>query len=127
VGLDSDFYYLIQSYAQRSGLRVESVSHNEEFVASIHHSQPVLIILELDRMDDELVWNMLRMIKGDPIVHQIPVLLFSWLDEEETALDRGVDIFIRKPIMYADFVRVLVSVGICQKPQHMNQFNEERR
>jgi len=55
------------------------------------------------------------------------VILFSWLDEEETALDKGVDIYVRKPIMYADFLRALVSVGICEKPQHINLIDNERR
>jgi hypothetical protein len=38
------------------------------------------------------------------------VIVCSWLDEEVRALAEGADIYLRMPILYADFGAVLESI-----------------
>jgi CheY-like chemotaxis protein len=120
IALDADFYYLIRSYAQRSGMRTEYLPQGSESLTRAHELQPAVVFLEYDQPAEMSIWDVVSQFKSDPVMQNIPVVVFSWLDEEEYALDIGVDIFVRKPIMYADFQETLVSLGICQKTTHVN-------
>ncbi len=120
IALDADFYYLIRSYAQRSGMRTEYLPQGSESLTRAHELQPAVVFLEYDQPAEVSIWEIVSQLKSDPVVQNIPVVVFSWLEEEENALEKGVDIFVRKPIMYADFQEILVSLGICQQTTQYN-------
>jgi CheY-like chemotaxis protein len=48
-------------------------------------------------------------LKADPEVGKIPVIVCSWLDEEARGLTEGADIYLRMPILYADFEAALAA------------------
>jgi CheY-like chemotaxis protein len=117
VELDPDFYYLIQSYAERSGLRAAHVAHGAEVLPTIRQDKPSVIFLEPEHRADESTWEVLRALKADPEAAPIPIILFSWLDEEEKARSAGAAVYVRKPVMYVDFLDALAAAGI----RHGNQ------
>jgi CheY-like chemotaxis protein len=111
IDLDADFYYLMQSYAQRSKfLRLEARPDQE---ADPDLTQrPDVIFLEADNTAGQKSWDKLHALKVDTQTRQIPVILFSWLAVEARALEEGADAFLQKPVMYADLLDALALVGI---------------
>ncbi len=112
VGLDPDFFYLIQNYAERSGLLAVHTSLSAKLLPFIKREQPVAILMEPENLVDQAAWNIMRAIKDDRETADIPVILFSWLDEEDQALEVGVDVYVKKPVMYANFLEALTAAGV---------------
>lgn len=115
VDLDPDFYYLIQSYAVRSGLRTVHVVRRSETLFAVHQARPVVICLEPEHHADVTVWEVLQVLKADPAAALIPVILFSWLDEEEKARTAGAAVYVRKPVMYGNFLDALAAAGFSHQ------------
>jgi CheY-like chemotaxis protein len=112
VGLDPDFFYLIQNYAERSGLFAVLTNLSANLVLFIKREQPIALFMEPERLIDRSTWDILRAIKADRETAAIPVILFSWLDEEDQALEAGVDVYVKKPVMYTNFLDALAAAGV---------------
>jgi hypothetical protein len=113
IELDADFFYLIRSYADRSGLRAEMLQRGKDAVEQVWIQQPAVLIFAIDHPGRDVAFTILDELKTDSKTLSIPVVVFSWMDDEESALERGADSFVRKPVMYADFLEALTSLGIC--------------
>ncbi len=117
VAFDPDFYYLIQSYAERSGMKAVLINHSGDLFARMKEDLPAVVCLEPEQLLDETAWDILGEIKADPAVAEIHVILFSWLDEADRAVEAGADVYVKKPVMYIDFVEALSVAGLeCQRP-----------
>ena len=114
VELDPDFFYLMQSFAERSGLRAVHVSRGQEAVQLAKHERPTVVFLEADHPAEMSAWEVLRAFKSDQATREIPVVLFSWVNEEEHAIEEGADVYVQKPVMYVDFIDALAVAGICK-------------
>jgi CheY-like chemotaxis protein len=117
VELDSDFYYLIQKYAERSGLAALLVSQGAEALQLTKKVRPVVVCLEPERGAEHTAWEVLAALKSDSETAAIPVILFSWLDEKEQALNAGASVYVKKPVMYVDFNDALAEAGIRPENQ----------
>lgn len=113
VDLDEDFFYLIRSYSERSGFQAIAIQRGWESLETARDVHPELIVLEADHWTNSPAWEFIRRMQSDPEMHEIPVIVFSWLDDEEAALEKGADVFVRKPVMLTDFQDALGSAGIC--------------
>ncbi len=111
IELDADFFYLIRSYAERSGLRAEIIQRGKDSVEQVRRQQPVVLIFAIDHPGRDAAFSILEELKSDPKTLSIPAIVFSWMEDEEFALERGADFFVRKPVMYADFTSVLTTAG----------------
>jgi CheY-like chemotaxis protein len=109
VGGDSHFLYLMQRYVRRSAHKIISANLEGDLIALARCEKPVAIVLEVD-VPETIGWHILRALKTDPEVGKIPVIVCSWLDEEERGLAEGADIYLRMPILYSDFGTALESV-----------------
>ena len=47
----------------------------------------------------------------------IPIILFSWLEDEEKARAAGAAVYVRKPVMYVDFLDALAAAGFRRENQ----------
>ena len=111
IGDDSDFSYLMQRYVRQSGHQMVVAGLGEEAVALARREKPVVIMLEAD-LPDKTGWDVLRALKADRATCDIPVVICSWLDEEARSLAEGADGYLRKPVMYRDFLAALVEAGV---------------
>jgi CheY-like chemotaxis protein len=112
VDLDSDFYYLIQKYAERSGMAALLVSQGAKALPLTKKVRPMVICLENEQGADRTAWQVLAALKADSETASIPVILFSWLNDEEQALKSGATVYVKKPVMYVDFSEALAEAGI---------------
>ncbi len=120
VELDADFFYLIRSYAERSGLRAEMARRGEDVVEQVRQLQPAVLIFGIDHPGRDSAFATIEELKSDANTLSIPAVVFSWMEDEELALERGADFFVRKPVMYADFLGALTTVGISTRINPMD-------
>ncbi len=114
VGGDSHFSYLMQRYVRTSAHQIIPVNLGEDVLALARREKPVAVVLEVDR-PETIGWFTLRALKADPEVGNIPVILCSWLDEEERGRAEGAELFLRMPILYADFGAALSATLLKEK------------
>jgi DNA-binding response OmpR family regulator len=88
---------LLRTYLETAGYRVQVVTTGEAGLAAARDSTPQAILLDvlLPGMDG---WEVLRRLKADAQIAQIPVMLVTVVDEQEMGFALGaVDYFV-KPI-----------------------------
>jgi CheY-like chemotaxis protein len=127
VQLDADFFYLIRSYVERGGLKAEYITRPADVLSCAKQSHPVALFFETDRPALFPIWDMIEGLKSDKDTASIPVILFSWLDEEPLAEEKGVDVFVRKPVMFGDFLSAMEAAGVCINTPDTNILDEKRR
>ena len=101
----------MERYIRRSGFRPVFTTQGENAVALARQEQPVVIVLDLG-LPGMNGWDVLRALKADPITHNIPVILYSGLNEVEDGLEAGAIAYLRKPVYYQDFLDALRKAGI---------------
>ena len=108
---DSNIIYLLQRYAEASGFQTVQVSPGKDVVELARQINPSLIILENDfpGMVDRAV---LLGLKGVATTREIPIVVYSCLDEEAGKPVEGVDGFLYKSVRYDDFLAVLKQAGV---------------
>ena len=111
VGGDSHFSYLMQRYVRTSAHKIISTNLGEDVLALARFEKPVAIVLKVD-LPESIGWHTLHALKADPEVGGIPVIVCSWLDEEARGLAEGADVYLRMPILYADFEAALAATSM---------------
>jgi urea transport system substrate-binding protein len=111
VGDDSSFCYLMRRYANKSTHQIVFAYSGEEALTLARREKPAVVVLEVGR-PGTMGWNVLQALRADQATCNIPVVLCSWWDEEDQGLEEGADVYLRKPILYEDFVAALTDVGI---------------
>lgn len=111
IGNDIHFCYLIQSYIRESTRLALITSWMDDALTLARREQPAAIVMEIDR-PGTLGWNFLRELKSEVSTHAIPVVLCSWLDEQQRGLKEGAAACLRMPILYKDFISVLSEIGL---------------
>jgi CheY-like chemotaxis protein len=110
VGDDSDFNYLMQRYVRQSGYQMAIAHPGEKVLKLAKRKRPTVIILEIDP-PKTVGWDMLQALKADPDTHDIPVVICSWADERTRGLAEGATAYLRKPVLYGDFLKALADAG----------------
>lgn len=111
VGGDSHFAYLIRRYILMSSHQIVLASLSDDIPTLVRSEKPSAIVLEVNP-SDSTGWEALRLLKKNSVTCAIPVLLCSWMDAKQRALDEGANVFLQMPMMYEDFVSALEAIGI---------------
>jgi CheY-like chemotaxis protein len=111
IGHDANFQYLMRRYASQSAYRVEFAGLGEDVLQLAHVHHPAAIILALD-LPESSSWDLLHDLKADHGTCSIPVVLCTWLDEDERALAEGASLCLHMPAMLYDFQMALARVGL---------------
>lgn len=111
VGGDSHFAYLIRRYILMSSHQIVLASLSDDIPTLVRSEKPSAIVLEVNP-SDSTGWEALRLLKKNSVTCAIPVLLCSWMDAKQCALDEGANVFLQMPMMYEDFVSALEAIGI---------------
>lgn len=112
IGNDAHLCYLLQRYVKESGHQIEFSLLTNDVSEVVHKNRPAAIVLEVD-LPNTIGWDVLRSLKKDQALCNIPVVLCSWLDEERRGLEEGADIYMRMPILYHEFLAALSAIGIA--------------
>ena len=108
---DPNITYLLQRYVEQSGFRAVKVGPDEDVVKLAQQITPALIILESDFLG--LVdCEVLRDLKGGPETREIPIVMYSCLDDGAGKQAEGIAGFLQKSVRYDDFLAALKQVGV---------------
>ncbi len=111
IGADSHFCYLMRRYVRESDHDLLFSSPDEGAIKLAENEKPALIVMEAG---PQAVFNqtILQQLKGNQTTSCIPVVVCSWNEEDHAFSDAGVDVNLRMPILYGDFLSVLSNLGI---------------
>ena len=98
---------LLQRFAEKSGLRVQSARTGDEVLALAQQDRPALVILEPELPGKTRGWEAAPALKAS----DIPLMVCAWLKKDEAlALTGPVSAYLQKPdLHYADFVAALAA------------------
>ncbi len=110
---DPAFTYLMRRYVERSGCRPISTAYGRKALSLAKAEMPSVIVLDimLPEMDG---WDVLKELRNDPVTSSVPVVLCTMLEEKARGQAEGAAAFLRKPVMYQDFLATMVDVGIVE-------------
>ena len=107
---DPNIIYLLQRYAEESGFQTVKTSQDTDVLTLAQQVKPALIIVDIN-LPGTMGGELLRCLKTDPGTRHIPVVVYSCLDEPLDDWGEGVAGYLRKSVMYDDFVTVLERAG----------------
>lgn len=108
---DPHMTYLLQRYAEESGFQAVRTSRGSDVLNLARQTKPALIILE-STLPGAAGRDVVRCLKTEPTTRDIPVVLFSFLDDDVCDEVEGVAGYLHKSAMYDDFVRALGNAGV---------------
>jgi len=103
---DPDSRLLLSQYVEDFGCQAMAVSSAEQGVAAAREFRPDLIVLDL-LMPGVNGWDMLRELKGEPGISDIPVLVVSIVGGENRGTLTGVVDTLDKPVLRDGFYAAL--------------------
>ena len=108
---DSQSLYLIERYASTSGCRLVSAWEGKEALTLAQQARPTLILLDIV-LSGMMGWEVLQILRADPLTCDIPIIICSALDEADRAQEAGAVGYLRKPVYYQDFLTALKQAGL---------------
>jgi PAS domain S-box-containing protein len=94
---DPQIHHLIGTMLNREGYRVEHAAGGVEALERARILRPAVILLDV-MMPNVDGWAVLALLKGDPALADIPVVIVSLLDERPLGLSLGAAEFLTKPV-----------------------------
>jgi PAS domain S-box-containing protein len=97
---------LVGRVLQREGFEVSTCSNGPEGIRLARAWRPDAILLDvmMPGMDG---WSVLSVLKGDPALAAIPIVMVTMVDDKRKAFALGADEFLVKPVSRHDMSRVL--------------------
>jgi len=107
---DPHIAYLLQRYAEGSGFETVQTGQGRAALDLAREAQPALIILELAQ-PSATRWRVLNRLKAEPQTQDIPVVVYSFLDDE-SSLQPGVAGYLKTSVLYDDWLTMLDKLGV---------------
>jgi CheY-like chemotaxis protein len=114
---DPWFIQLLRVYSEESGFRVVQVHEGQDVLPMMHQEHPAAVIMQADLPGRLKGWEVLRSLHADPLVRDIPVLVFSWQgsgsggEQSREWLDAAAA-HLKEPITYDGFQDALTKAGV---------------
>jgi signal transduction histidine kinase/CheY-like chemotaxis protein len=88
---------IIERNLLKDGFSVVTASSGEQGLRLAHELQPAAITLDvlMPSMDG---WSVLRALKADPVLHKIPVIMLSMIDDRTRGYSLGAVDYLTKPV-----------------------------
>jgi DNA-binding response OmpR family regulator len=94
---DASVRDLMSRFLTKSGFRVVVASNGEEGLRLARQEKPLVITLDVV-MPDFDGWSVLKKLKRDPALADIPVIIVTVVDNEPMGLDLGAASYLVKPV-----------------------------
>ncbi|HEX2824969.1 MAG TPA: response regulator [Burkholderiales bacterium] len=99
----------MRRFLERQGYGVITAANGVEALARAKEQRPAAITLDV-MMPDIDGWTVLAAIKGDPALHDIPVILITIVDEKQRGYTLGAADYLVKPVNRERLATVLRTV-----------------
>jgi len=94
---DAEACEIIRRFLEKDGFDVVTAVSGEEGLRLAHQLQPAAITLDV-MMPDMDGWSVLRALKVDPVLHTIPVVMLTMVDDKTRGYSLGATDYITKPV-----------------------------
>jgi CheY-like chemotaxis protein len=94
---DASVRDLMSRFLSKSGFRVVVASNGEEGLRLAKQEKPLVITLDVV-MPEFDGWSVLKQLKSDPALSDIPVIIVTIVDNEPVGLDLGAASYLVKPV-----------------------------
>jgi DNA-binding response OmpR family regulator len=111
IDADPQFTYLIQRYANRCGCRCLSAHAIDTEQPLAQQDRPALIVFDI-ATPSASNRQMMQRLKAAPATFDIPIVICSALADGIRIWEEGADYYLGKPVMYDDFVAMLINAGV---------------
>ena len=108
---DPHITYLLQRYIEESGFQALKTSRGTDVLSLARQAQPALIIMETE-LPGAASREVVGWLKAEPPTRDIPIVIFSFSDDNIVDEVEGVAGYLHESVMYDDFVRVLGNAGV---------------
>jgi signal transduction histidine kinase/DNA-binding response OmpR family regulator len=109
---DPDVISLFRRYLEEQGYQVIGAQDAVEALRLAWEEHPYAITLDIN-MPEEDGWTVLRALKEDKATREIPVIICSVVQDEDTGFSLGAADYLTKPICQED---LLASLGRLRRP-----------
>ena len=94
---DAEAGEIIRRLLEKDGFEVATANSGEEGLRLAHQLQPTAITLDV-MMPDMDGWSVLRALKVDPVLHTIPVVMLTMVDDKTRGYALGATDYLTKPV-----------------------------
>ena len=94
---DAEAGEIIRRLLEKDGFEVVIANSGEEGLRLAHQLQPAAITLDV-MMPDMGGWSVLRALKVDPVLHAIPVVMLTMVDDKTRGYSLGATDYLTKPV-----------------------------
>jgi len=94
---DPEALEIIERFLNKDGFNVVTAASGEQGLRLAHECQPVAITLDvmMPGMDG---WSVLRVLKADPELRKIPVIMLTMIDDQTRGYSLGAVDYLTKPV-----------------------------
>lgn len=103
---------LLRVFTEESGFRAVQVYDAQDVLPMIEQEEPAAILLQIDLPGRIKGGELLQALNQNPHANHIPVVAFSWQNENIRDLPNGVVAYLQEPVTYDAFVDALQKVGV---------------
>ena len=103
---DPEACEIIERFLVRDGFDVVTATTGEEGLRLAHELQPAAITLDV-MMPDMDGWSVLRAVKADPHLAEIPVVMVTMVDDKSRGYSLGATDYLTKPVERVALVKAL--------------------
>jgi CheY-like chemotaxis protein len=94
---DPEACEIIRRFLEKDGFNVVTAFSGEQGLRLAHEIQPIAITLDV-MMPDMDGWSVLRALKADPVLHVIPVIMLTMIDDRTRGYSLGAVDYLTKPV-----------------------------
>ena len=88
---------IVERFLRKDGFEVLTASNGEEGLRLAHKLQPAAITLDV-MMQDMDGWSVLRALKADPVLCDVPVVMLTVVDDKSKGYALGATDYLTKPV-----------------------------
>jgi len=94
---DPEACEIIRRILEKDGFSVVTTLSGEEGLRLAHEIQPAAITLDV-MMPDMDGWSVLRALKANPTLHDIPIVMLTMIDDKSKGYSLGASDYLSKPV-----------------------------
>jgi len=94
---DAEACEIIRRFLEKDGFNVVTALSGEDGLRLAHQLKPAAITLDV-MMPDMDGWSVLRALKVDPVLHTVPVLMLTMVDDKSKGYALGATDYLTKPV-----------------------------
>jgi signal transduction histidine kinase/ActR/RegA family two-component response regulator len=101
---------LLSAYLSGIAVQVSKARDGQAGLAAVRRTNPSVVLLDI-RLPGIDGWEVLRLLKSDPVTAAVPVVIVSIVDEETRGAELGAAAYLVKPVGRDDLLATLTEVG----------------